>query len=44
MKNTLNIMGDSIEDIWGLLLNCDWMVHLVDCLNVLTTLCNLQKG
>ena len=44
MKNTLNIMGDSIENIWGLLLNCDWMVHLVECPNVLTPICNLLKG
>ena len=28
---------------WGLLLNFDWLVHLVDCPNVTTTICNLQK-
>ena len=29
---------------WGLLLNFYWLVHLVECLNVLTTNCNQQKG
>ena len=30
--------------LWGLLLNFDWFVHQVKCLNVLTTNYNLQKG
>ena len=29
---------------WGLLMNFDWLVYSVDCLNISTTNCNLQKG
>ena len=29
---------------WGLLLNFDWLPLYVQCPNVLTTNCNLQKG
>ena len=32
-----------IKQPWGLLLNFDWFVHLVECPNVSTTNFNLHK-
>ena len=29
---------------WIFLINFDWLVHLVECPNVSTTNCNLEKG
>ena len=30
--------------LWGHLINFDWLVHKIECLNVSTTKCILQKG
>ena len=30
--------------LWGLLMDFDWLVYLVEGSNVSTTNCNLQKG
>ena len=32
------------QQLWGLTFNFDWLVHKVECPNVFTTNCNLQKG
>ena len=30
--------------LWGLLMNFDWLIHSVECPNVSATNCNLQRG
>ena len=32
------------QQSWELLLNFDWLFHLVECLNIAVPNCNLKKG
>ena len=39
-KSYINVL----QQTWGLLLNFNWLVHLVECPNVSSTNCNLESA
>ena len=41
---TLTFSYSLAKQLWGLLIDFDWLVYKVECPNVSITNCNLKKG